>query len=175
MVESAFVESAALDIVRLRRARRLEVEYIPGELNPPLHGPAVLGDEINWSQVHCWVPDSQPRLVSRGLNGSSVFFNGTNRLLPFDCSGLLTSSNDCNVCGGARRYRHLSQWTLVFMLTTEYWTRFPRNWGSRKFFPAMARACRHLPLWMLTFAETGTVDSALAALEQTKALPGDES
>jgi hypothetical protein len=35
MVESVLVESVALDMMRLRRARRLEAEYITGELNPP--------------------------------------------------------------------------------------------------------------------------------------------
>ena len=36
-VEAVFVESVALDIVRLRRARRFEAEYITDELNPPIH------------------------------------------------------------------------------------------------------------------------------------------
>lgn len=35
MVETWLVESVALDMMRLRRARRLEAEFITGELNPP--------------------------------------------------------------------------------------------------------------------------------------------
>jgi hypothetical protein len=41
-LETFLVESAALDIVRLRRARRLEAEYITDVLNPPIHEPGVL-------------------------------------------------------------------------------------------------------------------------------------
>jgi len=43
-LEVFFVESAALDITRLRRVRRLEAEYITGVLNPPIRQPAVLAD-----------------------------------------------------------------------------------------------------------------------------------
>jgi hypothetical protein len=39
-----FVESAALDILTVRRARRLEAEYITSELNPPIQTPDPLGD-----------------------------------------------------------------------------------------------------------------------------------
>lgn len=35
MVETLLVESIALDMTRLRRARRLEAEYLTGVLNPP--------------------------------------------------------------------------------------------------------------------------------------------
>ena len=41
-LETFLVESAALDMVRLQRARRLEAEYITAALNPPIHGPAPL-------------------------------------------------------------------------------------------------------------------------------------
>ncbi len=41
-LETFLVESAALDIVRLRRARRLEAEYITEVLNPPVREPGVL-------------------------------------------------------------------------------------------------------------------------------------
>src|SRR6266852_6271858 len=40
-LETFLVESAALDIVRLRRARRLEAEYITEVLNPPVREPGV--------------------------------------------------------------------------------------------------------------------------------------
>ena len=50
VVEMLLVESAALDMVRLRRARRLEAEYITSELNPPIHGPNLLGDDIELFQ-----------------------------------------------------------------------------------------------------------------------------
>jgi hypothetical protein len=43
-VETFLVESAALDMVRLRRARRLEAEYITEALNPPIHEPGPLGN-----------------------------------------------------------------------------------------------------------------------------------
>src|SRR5439155_18410700 len=43
-LEVFFVESAALDITRLRRVRRLEAEYITGVLNPPIRQPGVLAD-----------------------------------------------------------------------------------------------------------------------------------
>jgi len=38
-VEMFLVESIALDMMRVRRARRLEAEYITGELNPPILKP----------------------------------------------------------------------------------------------------------------------------------------
>jgi len=44
--ETLLVDSIALDIVRLRRARRLEAEYITAVLNPPIHGPRLFGDDI---------------------------------------------------------------------------------------------------------------------------------
>ena len=37
--EGFLVESAALDLTRLRRVRRLEAEYITGVLNPPIREP----------------------------------------------------------------------------------------------------------------------------------------
>lgn len=42
--EMFLVESAALDMVRARRARRLEAEYITSVLNPPILGGAALSD-----------------------------------------------------------------------------------------------------------------------------------
>jgi len=50
IVETQHVESIALDIVRLRRARRLEAEYITGELNPPIHAPSPLGHDLKLFQ-----------------------------------------------------------------------------------------------------------------------------
>src|SRR6266852_8901401 len=50
VVDMLLVESAALDMVRWRRARRLEAEYITSELNPPIHGPNLLGDDIELFQ-----------------------------------------------------------------------------------------------------------------------------
>ena len=44
VMEVFLVESIALDIVRLRRARRLEAEYITSVLNPPIRGQAPLPD-----------------------------------------------------------------------------------------------------------------------------------
>ncbi len=40
-VETFLVESAALDMIRLRRARRLEAEYITEVLHPPVREPGV--------------------------------------------------------------------------------------------------------------------------------------
>jgi hypothetical protein len=45
VIEVFLVKSAALDMVRLLRARRLEAEYITGELNPPIRGCGLLGPE----------------------------------------------------------------------------------------------------------------------------------
>ncbi|GEM_PF-2099758 len=45
IVETMHVESIALDMIRLRRARRLEAEYITSELNPPIHEPSF--DELD--------------------------------------------------------------------------------------------------------------------------------
>jgi hypothetical protein len=42
--ETFHVESAALDMVRLRRARRLEAEYITEQLNPPIREAGVLAN-----------------------------------------------------------------------------------------------------------------------------------
>jgi hypothetical protein len=38
-IEMVLVESAAMEIIRLRRARRLEAEYITDVLNPPIYVP----------------------------------------------------------------------------------------------------------------------------------------
>jgi hypothetical protein len=46
IVETLLVESIALDMVRVRRARRLEAEYITSKLNPPIYGPSLLGDDL---------------------------------------------------------------------------------------------------------------------------------
>jgi hypothetical protein len=43
-VETFLVECAALDMIRLRRARRMEAEYITEALNPPIYGPGPLGN-----------------------------------------------------------------------------------------------------------------------------------
>jgi hypothetical protein len=40
-LEKFLVQAAALDMVRWQRARRLEAEFITGELNPPLLGPGL--------------------------------------------------------------------------------------------------------------------------------------
>ena len=57
MVETLLVESVALDMVRLRRARRLEAEYITAELNPPTLEASVFG-----------LPDlSEPTILDPGL------------------------------------------------------------------------------------------------------------
>jgi len=49
-IEMFLVKSAALDMVKCLRARRLEAEYITSELNPPIHGPAPLADGTNLFQ-----------------------------------------------------------------------------------------------------------------------------
>ena len=43
-LETFLVRSAALDIVRLLRARRLEADYITQVLIPPIHEPGVLAN-----------------------------------------------------------------------------------------------------------------------------------
>src|SRR5437667_5969168 len=50
-LEVFFVESAALDITRLRRVRRLEAEYITGVLNPPMREPREFAGLSNWTRV----------------------------------------------------------------------------------------------------------------------------
>ena len=49
-IEMFLVKSAALDMARWPRASRLEAEYITSELNPPIHEPHPLGDDINLFQ-----------------------------------------------------------------------------------------------------------------------------
>ncbi len=58
VVEESLVESIALDIIRLRRARRLEAEYITEVLNPSVHEPGALADLPDWDKG---------RLVDPGL------------------------------------------------------------------------------------------------------------
>jgi len=41
VIETFLVESAAIEMVRWLRARRLEAECITGELNPPIHSPGL--------------------------------------------------------------------------------------------------------------------------------------
>lgn len=51
VIEKFLVESATLDMVKWRRARRMEAEYITEVLNPPTLGPEPLGDLGNLLQA----------------------------------------------------------------------------------------------------------------------------
>ena len=73
-LETFLVESAALDMVRLRRARRLEAEYITETLNPPIHGPGSPGPLGNLGQF-----DVGP-LVDPGLP-ATMHYHGVQRLV----------------------------------------------------------------------------------------------
>ncbi len=72
IVETHYVESIVLDMIKLRRARRLEAEYITSELNPPIREPNLLGDDLNLFQGALLDPglpaalsfDSAQRLVT---------------------------------------------------------------------------------------------------------------
>jgi hypothetical protein len=88
-VEALLVESLALEMVRLRRARRLEAEYITSELNPPVHEPDLLGDDLNLFQGAMLDPglpaaissESAQRLVSVFQRYESTFVSRMLRLL----------------------------------------------------------------------------------------------
>ena len=88
-VETQLIEAIALDMVRLRRARRLEAEYITGELNPPIQGPGLLGDDTKLFQGTLIDPglpalmssDSAQRLVSVFQRYESTFLFRILRLL----------------------------------------------------------------------------------------------
>jgi hypothetical protein len=69
IVETMYVESIALDIIRLQRARRLEAEYITSELNPPLYEPGL--DELDLFKG---------ALLDPGLPGA-LSFGGAQRLV----------------------------------------------------------------------------------------------
>jgi|SRR5450755_1417055 len=67
IVETLLVESIALDMIRLSRARRLEAEYITSELNPPTYS--------------SFVPDlSEPIVVDPGLP-PAIGFESSQRLV----------------------------------------------------------------------------------------------
>jgi hypothetical protein len=86
--EELLVESIALEIVRLARARRFEAEYITAELNPPIHDNSPFGDELTLLQGPMLDPglpaamssDSTQRLVSIFQRYESIFLN---RILRF--------------------------------------------------------------------------------------------
>ena len=89
MVETQLIEAIALDMVRLRRARRLEAEYITGELNPPIQGPGLFDDDTKLFQGTLIDPglpalmssDSAQRLVSVFQRYESTFLFRILRLL----------------------------------------------------------------------------------------------
>jgi hypothetical protein len=88
-VGNLLVESVALEMIRLRRARRLEAEFITGELNPPIHGPNLLGDDSELFQGAMLDPglpaaisfESAQRLVNVFQRYESTFVTRMLRLL----------------------------------------------------------------------------------------------
>jgi hypothetical protein len=88
MVETLLVEAIALDLVRLRRARRLEAEYITSELNPPIHGTDPFGNDMNLFQGVLLDPglpalmssESAQRLVNVFQRYESIFLSRILRL-----------------------------------------------------------------------------------------------
>jgi hypothetical protein len=87
-IETYLVESAALEMVRWKRARRLEAEYITSELNPPLQDPPIgdlgvlfQGEVLDPGLPAAISPESAHRLVGIFQRYESFFANRLFRIL----------------------------------------------------------------------------------------------
>jgi hypothetical protein len=175
VVESVLVESAALDIVRSRRARRLEAEYITGELNPANYGPALLGYPVDWAHGEMLDPglpaaisfESAQRLVSvfQRYESSFVFrlyrtLNELERLQRMRRGEKVPAPVTVDVTV------HTEKETFASVPTELRQAKVLCGDGESLPRPATLDAGVH--------ARTGTEDSALAASEVSKVPPDDE-
>lgn len=108
-IEAFLVESLALDVVRCRRARQLEAEYITGVLNPPTFGSESLGGDFELAL--------KAPVIDRGLP-ATVDSESAQKLVTFqryesshyDCFGRSTSLRDYSGRGVASDCSLLQLW-----------------------------------------------------------------
>lgn len=149
MLETLLVESVALDMLRLRRARRLEAEFITSEINPP-------------------IVQTDP-LASLGVFEDTTLDPGLPAAISSECAqrlvGVFHSYESTFVIRMLRLLHELER--LQRMRT-----------GERLPAPAVVDVSVHasassLPEALEKSADTGMANSVPAALEQPKSLSGD--
>ncbi len=149
MLETLLVESVALDMLRLRRARRLEAEFITSEINPP-------------------IVQTDP-LASLGVFEGRTLDPGLPAAISSECAQRLV--------GVFQRYESTFVIRMLRLLhELERLQRMRR--GERLPAPAVLDVSVHasassLPEALEKSADTGVVNSAPVALEQPKSTFGD--
>jgi len=155
-IEIFLVKSAALDMIRAMRARRLEAEYITSQLNPPIETPGMLGN--------LGLGLDQPETIDPGLP-AAIDAESAQRLV-----------------GAFQRYE--SSFTNRLFRTLHELERLQRmRLGETLPAPAVVDVTIHAPagpiesvrdeMVDLVSSETGPVDLAPVAQQQSKALPSD--
>jgi hypothetical protein len=178
-VETQLIKAIALDMVRLRRARRLEAEYITGELNPPIHGPGLLGDDTKLFQGTLIDPglpalmrsESAQRLVSVFQRYESIFlFRILRFLYDFERLQRMRSGERLPAPTAVDVSVHASASPLP-----EVSVRSAEN-GIAEEAPVVLEQPKSLSgsVDVDVHANAGIVDSVPEVLEQPKNLPGEE-
>jgi hypothetical protein len=156
VIETFLVESAAIEMVRWLRARRLEAECITGELNPPTHAPGLCNLLL--------------------LEGGEVLDPGLPAAISAEAAQKLVTFQRYESTSANRFFRILHE--------LERWQRMRS--GERVPAPAVVDISVHgetgtadsilddIKVVESVSAASGTVDSGPATLEQAKALLGDE-
>jgi len=188
-METFLVKSAALDMVRWLRARRLEAEYITSELNPPLLAPDPLGDLSFVFQGQMLDPGLPAAISSESVQRLVNIFqryetNIANRLFRtlHELERLqrmrqgeslpAPATVDVNVHAATRMVNAVP----VVPAESSLVDSVPCSIGQLK---AVLRDEESLPMPAAVdvnvHADTGMLDSVPAAMARPKALPGDES
>jgi hypothetical protein len=177
-VETLLIEAIALDMVRLRRARRLDAEYITGELNPPIQGPGLFGDDTKLFQGTLIDPglpalmssESAQRLVSVFQRYESTFLFRILRLLhEFERLQRMRSGERLPAPTAVDVSVHASASPLP-----EVSVRSAEN-GIAEEVPVVSEQPKSLSggVDVDVHANAGIVDSVPEVLEQPKNLPGE--
>jgi hypothetical protein len=178
--EMSLIEAAALDVVRLPRARRLEAEYITGELNPPTRGPS-LRDVLGGDDVG--------QVIDPGLP-AAITAEAIQRMVTFQRYETSISLRLFRTLHELERYQSMRRGDrvpapVIVDVNVRSETRIgdPVPDQTRIVDPVRAEACseKSVPaspaktrIVDSVHAETGKEESVPAASERLKSLPEDE-
>jgi hypothetical protein len=107
--EVFLVESAALDMVRLQRARRLEAEYISSALHPPKYKDAMPTEEELYKGT--LVDEGWLCSIQNKRNRWFLFISVTRQSCFPGCKRRYTSWKDCSGCGWVNACQRRQHWT----------------------------------------------------------------
>ena len=178
VVETLLVESVALDMMRLRRARRLEAEYITGELNPP----TIQASSFDLPAL------SEPTVLDPGLPPAIGFESGQRLVSVFQryestfVIRMLRLLHELERLQRMRSGERLPAPAVVDVSIHASASGLPEaleksvDIGKANSVPAALERPKSLSggVDVDVHANAGIVDSAPAASEQPKALPRDE-